>query len=256
MLAISALSGLYTSAWGAYKDGPWEGFHPRTFPRSVLFSVGLAALVALTPVLGPRFLALPLFHVFFLVMGLERMVTEVYKACFRDGRDPARFHIPQGLTFFGRDVESRPLRRALGVAGLGAIALVLALPWTVRSLPAFVAVAAVAGLLVSLGGAYKDAPFEGFQPLKFFRSSLVLALVSPLIWRLGPLPLGFALFLCGGIERLLVEYYKSFVVRSVPGKFRADLPTVPGPYLSWRPRLHVVALALVGVAVAAYWVAS
>mgnify|MGYP001765422361 CR=1 FL=1 len=35
VLAMCALSGLYTSAWGAYKDGPWEGFRRHTFPRAI-----------------------------------------------------------------------------------------------------------------------------------------------------------------------------------------------------------------------------
>jgi hypothetical protein len=32
---------------------------------------------------------------FFLVMGIERLATEIYKGCFRAERAPDRFAIPQ-----------------------------------------------------------------------------------------------------------------------------------------------------------------
>ena len=252
VVAVTVLSGLYTSAWGAFKDGPWEGFSRRTFPRSVLFSLAILGLLWAAPWLRGGVGALDLFQVFFLVMGIERLVTEIYKACFRAPRDPSRFFIPQQLTWFGRDVRRKAVRVVVGVLGCAGLGAVVSLPFEVRSLPAFLAVGFGAGLFVSCGGAYKDAPFEGFQPLKFLRSSLVLSAVSPLLWLLGPTPLGLLLFVNGGVERLLVEYYKSFVLRSVPGKFRPDLEIVSGRFLHWRHRLHHLALGIIVVVAATY----
>ncbi|MYE42978.1 MAG: hypothetical protein F4X79_03000, partial [Acidobacteria bacterium] len=76
---VSALSGLYTSLWGGFKDSPWEGFKPRTFPRSVLFSLIIFAFLLAVPVLRERVAELGLVQLFFLVMGLERFLTELHK---------------------------------------------------------------------------------------------------------------------------------------------------------------------------------
>jgi hypothetical protein len=247
---IAIVSGLYTCAWGAFKDGPFEGFRPHTFFRSMLFSVGIVVGLFAVPRLHAD--RLSPFQLFFVVMGVERLATEIYKGCLRAARDPARFAIPQQLMCFGRTIDRGGVREALGGAGLGGIALVLLVDAKIASMAAFIAVAATAGLVVAVGGAYKDAPFEGFQPLKFFRSPLVVTTIAPLVWRLGPQPLGLLLFMFGGIERLVVEYYKSYVVRSVPGKFRADLPTVRGPFLQHRHRLQYVATVIVVLLVVMY----
>ena len=37
-LGISAVSGLYTSLWGAFKDAPYEGFKRGTFPEARIFT--------------------------------------------------------------------------------------------------------------------------------------------------------------------------------------------------------------------------
>jgi hypothetical protein len=251
-LPVSIISGLYTSSWGAFKDGPYEGFRWRTFPRSILFSVAILCGLACAPWGRGELGKLAWFQLFFLVMGVERITTEVYKACFRTERDPSLFLIPQRLTFFGRTVASRAVRVVLGAGGMAAIAAVLTVGVEVRSYPAFLGVSFATGVFVSCGGAYKDAPFEGFQPAKFFRSALVLSLASPLFYAFGPTPLGLLLFINGGLERLLVEYYKSFVMRSVPGKFRPELGIVEGEFLKHRPKLHHLSTAIVLALVVLY----
>lgn len=253
----SAVSGLYTSSWGAFKDGPFESFRGRTFPRSILFSVGMLALLYATPSLRGPVSALPLAQLFLLVMGLERTWSEIYKWCFRGPRHEGLFHIPQQFTFFGRSVGSVPVRFVLGLGLSTALALGVGALMPINSRFMFVLVAFCTGLGVSVGGAYKDAPFEGFQPLKFFRSSLLLVAVSPLVARLGPQRLGFLVFTYVGIERMLIEYYKSFIVGSVPGKFRRDLPIIEGPFLGTRHLLHKLATVIVlfvgGLYVLAVW---
>lgn len=245
VVLIGALSGLYTSAWGAYKDGAWEGFERRRFPRSILFSVVIAALVAAAPGgFGEGFLELPLFLVFLLVMGIERVVTEIYKACFRNV-DQDRFLIPQRLAAFGRPVKGQVTRLVLGAVGITAAIGVLRLRAPVEGPGGFVLVGLLTGLFTCAAGAHKDAPFEGFSPRKFLRSALVLVATGLLFWPFAPLPLGFVVYGLGGLERFIVEYYKSYLARSVPGKFRRDLPPVDDTWFEKRSALRRVGTALV-----------
>jgi hypothetical protein len=237
-------SGLYTCLWGTFKDAPYEGFRPRTFPRSILFSLALLAMLIAMPTVRPALERLTLFQLFFLIMGLERAWTEVYKGCFRPPRDTSRFLIPQQVTWFGRHVNAWWIRALVGLVLTASMVSSQLVQTPVRSFVWFLVTAVCTGVGVSMGGAYKDAPFEGFHPFKFFRSSLVLAAVSPVFYWIGPTPLGFLVMMNGGLERLLVEYYKSYMIRSVPGKFRPDLPIIEGPILRWRSTLNRVAAAI------------
>jgi hypothetical protein len=252
-VVTAVLSGLYTCAWGAFKDGPYEGFRARTFPRSILFSLALLGILHLFPSLRPGLQHLTKFQLFFLLMGLERGWTEVYKGCFRPPRDTERFLIPQQMTFFGKLVHSVFARTTVGVLLTAALIGGTLVQTEIRSFWWFLVTAFGAGVGVSLGGAYKDAPFEGFHPLKFFRSALVLAAVSPLFYFVGPTPLGFLFFMYGGLERMLVEYYKSFLLHSVPGKFRPELPVIQGAFLRYRGALNNLA-TVIAVGLAALYV--
>jgi hypothetical protein len=251
LIAVGILSGLYTCSWGAFKDGPWEGFNGRTFPRSVIFSLLAVELLWLWPATRNHLWLLSPFQLFFLVMGIERTWSEIFKWSFRAPRSDAdRFAIPQQLTFFGKPVKAW-LRGLVGAVLTVALVAGLGTRMRVESGQMWLLCGFCTGLGVSMGGAYKDAPFEGFQPFKFFRSSLVLAAISPLLWMHGPLPLGFAVFVLVGIERLLVEYYKSFVLESVPGKFRPDLePELP--FMQRRRRFHLLASAIAAIAAGLY----
>ncbi len=107
LIAVGILSGLYTCSWGAFKDGPWEGFNGRTFPRSVIFSLLAVELLWLWPATRNHLWLLSPFQLFFLVMGIERTWSEIFKWSFRAPRSDAdRFAIPQQLTFFGKPVKA------------------------------------------------------------------------------------------------------------------------------------------------------
>ena len=110
---VSAVSGLYTSLWGAFKDSPYEGFKPKTFPRSVYFNVVIFAALYALPAFHDRVTALGLFQLFFVTMGLERFLAEIYKGFFRT-EDQAKYFVPSRITFFGRHVESELLRYGVG----------------------------------------------------------------------------------------------------------------------------------------------
>jgi hypothetical protein len=83
------------------------------------------------------------------------------------------------------------------------------------------------GLAVATGGAIKDAPYEGFDLFKFFRSPIVGtvegAIQKALVPNLNDVILFFSTI---GTERLTVETYK--VVRAhMPSKFQYGEWNVP-----------------------------
>jgi len=248
-LAISIVSGLFTAAWGAYKDAPIEGFHRRSFWRSVLFSVLIFATAATA--LGDRVAQLSAFQLFFLVMGFERIAIEIYKPCFRR-EDQSKYLIPQDGSFLGYHVDARWLLALIGLVAFAATFGLLALGGHVAGFAEHFIVAVSVGLFICCGGAAKDAPFEGFQRRKFLRSAIVLAIASPFLELLGPVPLGIAIFIAGGVERLLVESYKTYFTPNRPGKFRKDLPIVDYRFLHRRAPLKWMAFAIVGLVGALY----
>jgi hypothetical protein len=75
----------------------------------------------------------------------------------------------------------------------------------------------LAGLLCACGGAIKDAPYEGFKLLTFFRSPIIglfCGIVTILFTR------NFIIAICcaGYMERVIVEGWKIIRVKK-PGKF-------------------------------------
>ena len=81
----------------------------------------------------------------------------------------------------------------------------------------------LAGLTVAIGGAIKDAPYEGFNFLTFIRSPIIGAIEAPIIsygFPNSPKPLIFLSTIA--TERLTVEFYKLLranVGTYVPVKF-------------------------------------
>lgn len=244
---VSLISGLYTSFWGAFKDSPFEDFKKHTFPRSVYFHAVIFAALYFIPLFHTSFIALKYFQIFFLVMGLERFLAELYKGFFRT-EDQSKYFVPSRITFFGKHVQSDLLRYLVGTVLVLAVFAVVTIPFPITSFWMFLLVAYATGLLVSLGGAYKDAPFEGFQPLKFQRSGVVLAVCSPLFYFISdpmqPVSLGFLIYMNGGLERFVVEYYKTYIQRTMSGKFRPDLERIQHR-VDTREKFHYGAWAII-----------
>ena len=251
---VNLVSGLYTSLWGAFKDSPYEGLKPGTFPRSVYFHGVIFLLLYSLPVFQVPFANLGLVQVFFLIMGLERFLAELYKGFFRT-EDQAKYFVPSRITFFGHQVTSDLLRYAAGAVLVTCVFGLLLINVQAHSFWVFLVVAYATGLLVSLGGAYKDAPFEGFKPLKFQRSGIVLAVCAPLFYflndPLAPVPLGFLIYMNGGLERFIVEYYKTYIQRTMSGKFRPDLLRIQA-CIDAREKYHYMALAIITGLLALY----
>ena len=252
---ITALvSGLYTCLWGVFKDAPYEGFKPKTFPRSMYFHVAIFLPLYFIPYFSAQFQQLGLVQIFFLIMGLERFLAEIYKGFFRT-EDQQKYFVPSRIAFFGRSVTSDFLRYGAGALIVAIVFAFLLIAAPIKSFWGYLATGYCTGLLVALGGAYKDAPFEGFKWLKFQRSGVVLAALSPLFYFLGspehPVGLGFLIYMNGGLERFTVEYYKTYIQRNMSGKFQPNLPRIQRE-LDTRERFHYAALAIIAGLAALY----
>ena len=81
----------------------------------------------------------------------------------------------------------------------------------------------LAGLAVALGGALKDAPYEGFDWKTFLRSPIIGALEAPILAQYFPDADKALIFLSTiGIERLTIELWKVYRAQQakyIPGKF-------------------------------------
>src|SRR5262245_29203118 len=147
-----------------------------------------------------------------------------------------QFHV------MGRVVASRRVRWAVAA---GWVAAVLAIAWGLRAfqhadshVPGWLAVlivGSIGGWLSAFGGAFKDAPVEGFETFKFFRSPLVALSWAAVVACFSRDYLHIAL--CGlGYTVATIETYKTFFFPNRPrGKFAGKPVLYPG-LLSWRYR--------------------
>jgi hypothetical protein len=162
------------------------------------------------------------------VVGLcvtgERLCTEWWKTFVREDPQEA-YAIPMRFAVRGRPVESRAVRHLVGAATVVGLLLAVhtasigqrrlgATPWWVDVL-----VGATGGWLTAVGGAWKDAPIEGFSPWKFLRSPAVAT-----AWAIVLLPFAETWWVlavaAGGWSVASIETYKTFLTGGrPPGKF-------------------------------------
>ena len=219
---VGLLAGTHASIWGMYKDAIHEGFMRTTFARSMIVGT-LCALVIQwylqLPIHQPGTLVL----LFGLAYAAERGVVEVWKTFIRD-EDQSKYFIPMQFSLYGRPVRSRLARLALGVVYVAGVSLVLFLisrldgvAEPTRFRMAMVGLAT--GMIVAISGAWKDAPKEGFETLKFFRSPAMTVTYAILLSYFTD---SYLLAAAGalGFERATAETYKTFFFPSKPrGKF-------------------------------------
>jgi len=229
---VGLLSGTHTAIWGMYKDAIHEGFVVRRFARSM--AVGALAGVAIQLGLGlPLDQAAGLAVLFGLAYAAERGVVEVWKTFVRV-EDQSKYSIPMQFSLRGVPVASRRVRLA---AGAGYVGIVAASLWAIaRVQPAApglmsifrtVLAGLVVGGIIAFGGAWKDAPTEGFDPLKFFRSPLLTVAFALLLARMTDSTLHVAVAAIG-YERATAETYKTFFFPSRPrGKFAGKAVSFP-----------------------------
>jgi len=196
--------------WGVYGDLLVEKFEVRKVIRSLLFGLFWSILVYTNDPL------MPLFIVSLVVIGLERASTEIYKAFIRN-EDQSKYAIPTNLNLNLNKFTGYFVGASLLLLHILLVA-VIDLPQGINNLvtPFFV------GLAIALGGMFKDAPYEGFDKVKFFRSPIVATIVGIAISVFYPVVPGkYFIFAIGGGERIISEFYKKIIKGRVPGKFKS-----------------------------------
>jgi hypothetical protein len=219
---VGLAAGFHTATWGMFKDAPYEGFTWRTYLRSPAFSVVIAVAVAAVADLEVE-TASGMVVLFGLTYVIERAVNEFYKTFLRE-QDQSKYAIPMQLAVRGVVVESRAKRRVAGlvyVAGVGAVvgALYALQETTDVGLGLVLLLGSAGGWISAFGGAWKDAPHEGFQVFKFFRSPLVSLTYALLLATLST-SLVFVTLGALGYTIATLETHKTFFRPSTPrGKF-------------------------------------
>lgn len=246
---VGLLAGTHASIWGMYKDAIHEGFGRARFSRSMIVgaAVALAIQAAFTlPLPEPGALVV----LFGLAYAAERGLVEVWKTFVRE-EDQAKYFIPMQFSLGGVPVRSRAVRLAAGaayvavvIAGLLALAQVRdSVPGAPLDLGRAALLGLGAGMLIAVGGAWKDAPKEGFDLIKFFRSPSFTVVLVLLLSRIADSHL-HATVAAIGFERAIVETWKTFFFPNKPrGKF-AGMPIHHPAMLTRRQRFVPVYVAI------------
>jgi hypothetical protein len=220
---VGLLAGLHAATWGMYKDSPHEGFTTRRFLRSPALGALAGPLVAELGRIDPG-TAGGLVVLFGATYGVERVLVEYWKTFIRE-EDQSKYAIPMQFAVRGR-VASRRVRWVAALAyGCCELSLAAGVIWRDRHVSAWpplmtaILVGSAAGWVSALGGAWKDAPIEGFRTLKFFRSPLLAGAYGALVGSFTP-HLLVTLLGALGYTIATTETYKTFAFPATPrGKF-------------------------------------
>jgi len=235
-----------------YKDAIHEGFSYRRYSRSIIVGAAVGLLLerwtALDLTTGAGLVVL-----FGMAYVAERTAVEIWKTFFRE-EDQSKYFIPMQFSMFGTPVKSRPVRWAVGAACLAIVGLVVValdrLQYAALPLPRLAVallVGSIGGWLTAVGGAWKDAPKEGFEPLKFFRSPLMTLAYAAILYPLTDRYLYLAMASLG-FERATVETYKTFFFPNKPrGKFAGKPVTHPEMLRRRVPFAYLYAAIWLGV---------
>lgn len=245
-ILLGFLSGLHASTWGMFKDAPHEGFTWMRYFRSAIVGIVMACIAYFVArpdlgAAGPRVLF------FGLVYVLERGAIEFWKTFLRT-EDQSKYFIPMQFAVFGRVVHSPGRRLVIGFAvAFAVIAAFLTIHFTSRGgarfLPLVILIGSMGGWISAFLGAWKDAPVEGFETLKFFRSPVTAGLYALL---LSPFTTSYMLITLAALGYTIatLETYKTFFFPSKPrGKF-AGKPIRFPDMLQRRKRFAVVYAAI------------
>src|SRR5688572_7389011 len=179
---------MHTATWGMYKDAIHEGFTLPRFLRSVIVSGLAAPIIVLITGLNPL-RASGLVVLFGVTYCAERGIVEFWKTFIRFV-DQSKFTIPMQFHVFGKVIPQGPTRWLIAAGHIVAAGLLL---YWIHSLknhafdwprPVVIAlIGSIGGWFSAFGGAFKDAPIEGFSPFKFVRSPFLSASYALLLSR-------------------------------------------------------------------------
>lgn len=259
-LVIGLAAGAHASTWGMYKDAIYEGFTYGKYFRSIILS-GIIAVVAelITKLDVTR--AAGMLVLYGLTYVIERALLEFYKTFLRE-EDQSKYFIPMQFHVQGKIVQSRMKRWSLGAAYAIGVALVVAgLHYLQRADLQIPGVAVVfiigsfGGWISAFGGAWKDAPIEGFETFKFFRSPLI-ALTYALL--LACFTTNYIFIAIGALGYTVgtIETYKTFFFPNKPrGKFagkQIQFPEMLEKRKKFVPLYIAIWLAVIATFVAAF----
>jgi hypothetical protein len=253
-LIVGLLAGAHIATWGMYKDAPHEGF--RRYWRSIATGGILGPLVVWV-VPKDWLSAGSLVTLYGVTYVCERGTTEFYKTFVRH-EDQSKYFIPAQFHFFGRVLPPGRLRTSIA-AGYAIVFAVAGLALHLASragteLPrplAFGVFGSAIGWLIAFGGAFKDAPIEGFETLKFFRSPVIAGIYAAL---LSPFTESYLLAALGGAGYSVatIETYKTFLFPHRPrGKF-AGKPIAYPQHLLTRQRFIPLYAGIWAVVIGAF----
>ena len=223
-ILIGLLAGTHTSSWGMYKDAPHEGFTFPKYSRSIIVAAAAAFVLSRIVELDLGWAShLSLF--FGLVYAAERLTLELWKSFLRE-EDQSKYFIPMQFGVLGKPIQSRAVRWSVLAAILVLLAVLLyAANWLMERYPdanpwlVLVTVGSIGGWLTAFGGAWKDAPVEGFETFKFFRSPMV-AFTWAVIMSFFTTNWIYIAVAGAGYSVATIETYKTFFFPNKPrGKF-------------------------------------
>lgn len=234
---IGLCAGAHIATWGMYKDSPHEGFTWPKYFRSISVGGFVGLMIYLVTNIdlssaGNRVL------MFGSCYALERALVEFWKTFIRT-EDQSKYFIPSEFHVFGRIVKD-PKERIL--IAVGVVAFVLAVAYGVyyleqsgMTLPPLLVIlvaGSAGGWISAFGGAWKDAPIEGFETFKFFRSPGIAAFYGFLVSFFTNHFL-FIMLPAIGYTIATIETYKTFFFLDRPrGKFQG----MPEHFPEWRQR--------------------
>lgn len=225
-LCIGLLAGTLRALQGSYKDVPWEDFNWMKFGRSMLLgSFGGLVWWIVLDLLGVTVRPALFFG---MAVFFDSIATEIYKRGFRI-EDLRKYKMPTIFHIQGKVIHNRFIR---GILGIMIVSLLAGLFWLLFKLNwvggwPFLAQGLVwgsfAGLMVAVGGALLDSAWEGFEPFKFPRSIFHGAYWGVMFSTLETNP-ALLVFSILGMDRMGLEFYKSFLRKMKSGKFLSEKP--------------------------------
>ena len=243
VIILALVTGTHAATWGAFKDSPFEGFKVASFVRTLALAVLAAAILVTATDFESTLAPVVLVGVLY---AIERLTTEAWKSFLRED-DQSAYSIPMRVAMRGRTVDARAPRYATGLLVLAGGVLVA---WATSILQPddggplwlFLLVGGIGGWLTAVGGAWKDAPVEGFSGWKFLRSPVVAT-----AWTVVLLPFTedwvVLTIAAAGLSVLSIETYKTFFTGGrPPGKFEGK-PQQPAPQGDRCRLLHAGAYA-------------
>ena len=252
---VGLMVGFHNATWGMYKDAPHEGFKSSIYFRSVI--AGLVYGILLQFIFRLDLLeAANLFILFGSAYALERITMEVYKTFIRV-EDQSKYFIPMQLSVFGKPVESYSLRLFYGLLYILVLALIsygiytLNIKYhsgTLNVSPFLILLpCSVFGWVSAFGGAWKDAPLEGFETFKFFRSpgvayfyAFLASLFTNNLLIISMCSIGFTI--------ASIETYKTFFFLDKPrGKFQGKPISYPSALTFRKKFIPLYVIIWIGV---------